>query len=63
MKNNPLIVRVDDEKKTLFKIFLLRRNITMQSLIEHIIDALVAFDNGEKNVFIDKLLKKIRNES
>jgi hypothetical protein len=59
MKNNPLIIRVEEEKKIDFRVSMLRQRVTMQAILESFIDAFIAFDKGEKNSLIDKLIKKI----
>lgn len=62
MKNNPLIIRVDESKKIEFKVALLRQRVSMQAVIEAFIDSLVSYDKGEKNPYLDKLLKRAQSE-
>lgn len=58
MKNKPLIIRVDESKKIDFKVCILRQRVSMQSIMESFIDALVAYDKGEKNTLMEKIVKK-----
>jgi hypothetical protein len=62
MKNNSLIVRVDEAKKVEFRIAILRQRVTMQDLFETFLDTFIAFDKGEKNPYIERIVKKA-NES
>jgi hypothetical protein len=57
-KNNCLLIRVDESKKIDFKVAILRQRVSMQKVLESFIDALVAYDRGEKNPMIDRILKK-----
>ena len=58
MKTKPLILRVDESKKIDFKVALLRQRVSMQTILESFIDALISYDKGEKNPFIDKIVKR-----
>lgn len=58
MKNNPLIIRVDEDKKIDFKVAILRQRLSMQSVIETFIDDLIAFDKGGKDPLMEKLIKR-----
>jgi hypothetical protein len=57
-KNNPLIVRVNDDLKIEFKVAILRRRVTMQSLFISFISEFVTYDKGEKNPLMDKIVKR-----
>lgn len=57
MKNNHLIIRVDENKKIDFKVAMLHQRVSMQKVLESFIDALVAHDKGEKNPTIEKIIK------
>jgi hypothetical protein len=57
-KNNPLIVRVDEDKKIDFKVAILRQRVSMQALFETFLDLFIAYDRGEKNTLMEKIVKK-----
>lgn len=58
MKNKPLIIRVDENKKIDFKVCILRQRVSMQAIMEQFIDALVTYDRGEKNAVMERIVKK-----
>jgi len=56
-KDKAMLIRLDENKKIDLKVSLLRRKISMQSLFESFIDAFIAYDNGQKNPFLDRIIK------
>lgn len=57
LKDKAMLIRLDEDKKISFKVALLRRKISMQSLFESFIDNFISYDNGQKNPLMDKIIK------
>lgn len=58
MNKHSIIIRLEPEPRTDFKIALLRQRVSMQKFLSFFIEDFVRFDKGDKNQYIEKLVKK-----